>query len=77
MLDVVVLIYISYTYATNKQTNTDLSSLKLPNVKAEFLPLLSNMIIQNWQLRLLDVIGEGYSIIQVTIVIFAYTAADC
>ena len=45
---------------------TDLSSLKLPNVRAEFLPLLSNMIIQNWQLRLLDVIGEGYNIIQIT-----------
>ena len=36
------------------------SSLKLPNVKAEFLPLLSNLIILKWQLRLLDVIGEGY-----------------
>ena len=38
------------------------SSLKLPNVKAEFLPLLSNLIILKLQLRLLDVIGEGYYI---------------
>ena len=48
-------------YPCNKQT--DLSPQKLPNVKAEFYPLVSNMIIQNWQLRLLDVIGEGYKII--------------
>ena len=56
-------------YSCNKLANTDLSSLNsmLPNVKAEFLPLLSNMIIQNWQLRLLDVIGEGYYMyIQIT-----------
>lgn len=44
-----------------QQAYTNLSSLKLPNVKAEFLPLLSNVIIQKWQLQLLDVIGEGYN----------------
>ena len=51
------IICVNYAY----MQQTDLSSLNLSNVKAEFLPLLSNMIIQNWQLRLLDVIGEGYS----------------
>ena len=56
-----------YYPCMQQTTNTsDLSPQKLQKMKAEFFPLVSNMNIQNWQLRLLDVIGEGYNIIQIT-----------
>ena len=39
--------------------NNQTIDINTPNVKAEFIPLISNMLILNWQLRLMDVIGQG------------------
>ena len=36
-----------------------IEAITLPDIKSDFIPVLSNMIILNWQLRLLDIIGQG------------------